>query len=278
MRLAGDGINVRPLALPSPEIELTDPLRGHTASIALPWSREGDQNEDQTSMTSSGSGSRKTRLNSFWNVLDDVMRSPSQNSENNTLHIGHLSGLPTISASPVGTPAEAIDSSRHSSSKDHSLPEYIPPISASVPALDGPAKSSSEDYFAMSPRRKQEPFTLTEVSGSQILHEKELLLNLPVFEASPKSLTSSGGSLHPPSFNRTVSEPLTRHKPWDNSPSDPVSDPEPSCPRPQSEIIKLSYRKVREETEYFQRGFLIPPTPPNEGERQKALYRYVHLF
>ena len=282
MRLAGDGINVRPLALPSPEVELTDPLRGHTASIALPWSREGgDQNGDQgmgmLSVNSSEPGgySRKTRLNSFWNELDDVMGSSSQDLENSTIPAvqnGHFSVLPPISASPVGTPAEAMGSS-----KKYPLPEtHFPP--ASAPELDGLPKPLPEDYFAIPPRRKKDPFVLTEASEGRVLPNKESLLNLPVFETSPQSLGASGGSLRPPLFNRTVSEPLApRIKHPDNSPPDPASDHEPSCARPQSEIIKSSYRKVREEVEYFRRGFLIPPTPPNEGERQKALYRFVQI-
>jgi hypothetical protein len=290
MRLAGDGINVRPLALPSPEVELTDPLRGHTASIALPWPREGQEHIGESivsSITSSESGihSRKTRLNSFWNVLDDVMRGPTGDIENTgaspAVHNGHPSGLPTVSASPDGAPAESMGPNRRLSFKGHyPVPVSISPTSA--PLLRGPTKPSPDDYFAIPPHLKAKS-VVTEAPEYQALPDKKTLLPsiqyLPVFETSPESLTSSGGSLRPPLFNRTVSEPIASSaKLPEGSLVDPTPDNEPLYPRPQSEIIKSSHRRPREEVEYLQRGYLIAPTPPNEWERQKALYKFVQLL
>jgi hypothetical protein len=290
MRLAGDGIDVRPLALPSPEVELTDPLRGHTASIALPWSREGQDPSGDSAMFSvtssdSGSHSRKTRLNSFWNVvLDDVMGCPAEANTGANAAMeerDHPSSLPTISASPVGTPAQTMGSSRRLSLKDHASPKHIPPVSA--PLLVGLPKPSPNDYFAIPPRRREDTSRLTEASLCPTTSDESpslpIMQDISVFEASPQSLPSSRGSRRPPLFSRAVSEPLTpRTKAPDGSPLDPASDHEPPCPRPQSELIKPSHRKVREEVEYHRRGFLIPPTPPNEWERQKALYKSVWVF
>lgn len=291
MRLAGDGINVRPLALPSPEVELTDPLRGHTASLGLPWPREGqdpkigDPTASSITSSDSGSHSRKTRLNSFWNVLDDVMGSPTQdiletNGASLAVQNGHPSGLPSILASSDDAPSESMGpGSGPSFNGDYPIPPHIPP--ASAPLLSGPRKPSPDDYFAIPPRLKEKS-AVTDAPEYPALLDKKLLPSiqyLPVFEISPESLTSSEGSFRPPLFNRTVSEPVAPSiKPAGGSPVDPTPDNEPLCPRPQSEIIKPSHRRAREEVEYLQRGYLVPPTPPNEWERQKALYKFVPLL
>lgn len=286
MRLAGDGVNVRPLALPSPEVELTDPLRGYTASITLPRSREGqDQSGDLTvsAITSPDSAihSRKTRLSSFWNVLDDVTGSPIERSDPSPgIQNGHLSDLPAILASPVVTPSDSMVSSRRVCFKGPSLLQHNLPASA---PLINPTKPLPADYFAMLPKeRSSVPMEALKRQVGLGEEDKESVSSipyLPVFDTSPEPLTSSsGGPPHPPLFNRTVSEPLAlRTKPPEGSSIDPSSDLESLYPRPQSEIIKSSHRKIREEIEYLQRGYLIPPIPPNEWERQKALYKFVQL-
>lgn len=72
MRWAAARVNIAPLALPSPEHELTDPMRGVTAVI--PGSRK-----DGTEPILSG-GSRKTRLSSFWEGTQDIEDTRSDRS------------------------------------------------------------------------------------------------------------------------------------------------------------------------------------------------------
>ncbi|KAF8591093.1 hypothetical protein K439DRAFT_1656912 [Ramaria rubella] len=274
MRLAGDGINVRPLALPSPEVELTDPFRGHTPSLALPWSHETQTPDgEQASSLSSNETTRKLRLNSFWNVLGDVIGSPKTmlngHGTGGAEQVSQPSGLPTISGSPVGSP-DALPEDKDSN--NDSYDGLFPPIS--IPSASAPlpqTKQSSGDYFGLSTYRS----SASQVLKDQTVQEDPLAPQyLPVFETSPASLTSSTGSLRPPIFNRTVSEPLAPKVTISESLPDPALDNETFFPRPQSEIIRPTHRKIREELQYFQRGYLIPPTPPNEWERQKALYKF----
>jgi hypothetical protein len=92
MRWAAARVNLAPLALPSPEHELTDPMRGVTASIP------GSRNDAYLSTDAiTPGGTRKTRLASFWEGTQDV----------EDFRPGRL---PTIEDSPSGsgqdTPAE----------------------------------------------------------------------------------------------------------------------------------------------------------------------------
>ena len=64
MRWAAARVNIAPLALPSPEHELTDPMRGVTAVIP------GSHKEGAEFILSGGS--RKQRLSSFWEGTQDI--------------------------------------------------------------------------------------------------------------------------------------------------------------------------------------------------------------
>ncbi|KAL6302466.1 hypothetical protein BKA93DRAFT_858084 [Sparassis latifolia] len=86
IRWAAARVSVAPLALPSPEHELTDPMRGVTATI--PGSHPPDIYPD--SLPNTPGVSRKTRLSSFWQGTQDV---------------DDRRALPTIEASPP-VPAE----------------------------------------------------------------------------------------------------------------------------------------------------------------------------
>ncbi|OBZ72216.1 hypothetical protein A0H81_07887 [Grifola frondosa] len=84
IRLAAARVSVAPLALPSPEHELTDPMRGVTATI--PGSHPPDlfMNVEPGPLMSPN-GTRKSRLSSFWQGTQDIEDSAM---------------LPTIEASP----------------------------------------------------------------------------------------------------------------------------------------------------------------------------------
>ncbi|EED84276.1 hypothetical histidine kinase [Postia placenta Mad-698-R] len=69
IRWAGARVSVAPLALPSPEHELTDPMRGVTATI--PGSRPSDFSAPESPLMSPNT-IRKTRLSSFWQGTQDV--------------------------------------------------------------------------------------------------------------------------------------------------------------------------------------------------------------
>ena len=287
MRLAGDGIDVRPLALPSPEVELTDPFRGHTASI-IPWREQEKEDPVRASSSSPPEQTRKTRLNSFWNGLDEVgseskvnpPRPESFRSESKSSHPSAPSGLPTISASPLITPDEVGvgDSvSQHSPPNSGRMFSAFP--AASAPAVqDSSSKQTIGDYFGMPPPRRIGAIPLAEpVAQRQALLDApssgSSIQYFPVFETSP---ASSRDATRPP-LDRTASEPVNFYRNTSPDPSslDPVAENDSTITRPHSDSFRPTSRKVREEVEYSQRGYLIPPMPPNEWERQKALYKYV---
>ncbi|KAF8525817.1 Fph type histidine kinase [Hysterangium stoloniferum] len=289
MRLAGDGVDVRPLALPSPEIELTDPFRGHMTSLSRPsWTREGKSNEmdlkllSDSSSNNQGPGHRKTRLNSFWNVLGDVMgTSPSNEGGGSPLantkiveRAGCSPNLPTISASPLVTPEDSeVAIASNLAPTDYLSPD-IPPAPAPIPG--GVSEASGGDYFAHKGLKIavekplfSSPPTVPE--GVQ-MHAEHISAVSPVlypsvFESNPPS-SSSTVSLRP-SLNRTESE-------FAVSQITPLSDQEDSPMLHAQSDIQRPYRssKVREEFEFYQRGYLVPPAPLNEWERQKALYKF----
>ncbi|EIW57385.1 uncharacterized protein TRAVEDRAFT_48424 [Trametes versicolor FP-101664 SS1] len=88
MRLAAARLSVAPLALPSPEHELTDPMRGFTATI--PGSHPHELFPRVDTPLLSPNTIRKTRLSSFWQGTQDVEDAPA--------HPG--TSLATIQASP----------------------------------------------------------------------------------------------------------------------------------------------------------------------------------
>jgi hypothetical protein len=121
MRWAAARVNLAPLALPSPEHELTDPMRGVTASIP------GSRNDPSTEPMTPG-GSRKMRLPSFWEGTQDV----------EDFHAGRLS---TIEGSPSGSAQDTPPSI------DPEAQRSVLPFPASAPLVHS-IEESVGDYFA----------------------------------------------------------------------------------------------------------------------------------
>jgi hypothetical protein len=67
MRVAGSRIDLSPLVLPSPEHELTDPMRDHTTTIPGSVLPEMTQSRPTTPTST-----RKSRLTSFWHGTQDI--------------------------------------------------------------------------------------------------------------------------------------------------------------------------------------------------------------
>ncbi|GJJ08274.1 hypothetical protein Clacol_002484 [Clathrus columnatus] len=286
MRLAAEGVDVRPLAIPSPEVELTDPFRGHTASLTLAPRPDSDEavTERETNSPSSGLSSeagqtgrnRKVRLNSFWNVLGDVIGTSSTGSSSglrSTTHgsVEHSSTLPTISASPPITPEDGAEADSATNPDAYVTADLLPSGS--------PSSKSSRDYFTIPVsklNRRLPRFSVStnslRSSGRTSPSSSPSIDYISVFETSP--VPSRVFPLTRPPLDRTVSEPVGLKNP-DSDPFSLDSSPDVStASRSFSESYKHSRIRVKEEVEYLQRGYLRPPTPPNEWERQKALYKF----
>lgn len=299
MRLAAEGVDVRPLALPSPEVELTDPFRGHTASLTLAPRPNPEKTitENETDFAdtskpfpveSSGQSTRKIRLNSFWNILGDVIGSPPTGAGpgfRNHTSFEHPSALPTISASPPITPEDGLMNAETDSATN---PDAY--VTADLLPSGSPSQKLSRDYFTIpvSKRNRHPPAHPKAARGiSQNTSQTSQTPQTPalptissidcssVFESS--SASSPPLLPHRPPLDRTVSEPIgMKHSNHADNPSPDASPDISMMARSYSESQKHPRARIKEEMEYLHRGYLRPPTPPSEWERQKALYKYAH--
>lgn len=243
LRLAAARVSVAPLALPSPEHELTDPMRGFTASI--PGSHPPDLLSSLESLPKSPNAIRKTRLSSFWQGTQDVE-----------------DRLPTIEASPPVPTDESGPQDAHASNAKP-FPAHAP-MPATAPVR--PTKEyEDEDYFGSVESSKSsdgndEPDNLTsrygrsdhDVSSAPLDHEP---LTVP---ALPRRIC----------LTRQTSAPL---------PTLALHERRLRSTRPASESLILSHagRSAKEEQMFNELGYLAPPNPPDELERRRALYKYA---
>lgn len=226
IRWAGARISVAPLALPSPEHELTDPMRGVNAAIPGVHPAHGFSGpltpERETGLMSPG---RRPRLASFWEGTVEQ-------------------ALPTVDGSPSIEPTllEEVDTAVAEDSSSASL-SVIPPASAPLMASVG---SETGDYFGDA--------------------------YLPTSSASELPSIDSVSSV--PAVTRRIC--LTRQT---SSPLPAFSDRtfrHHRTVRSSSESSGFGPRSVKEESMFYELGYLVAPNPPDEIERRRALYRYVH--
>lgn len=222
IRWAGARISVAPLALPSPEQELTDPMRRATATIPGVHGFTGPQTpEREVGLMSPG---RRSRLADFWE--------------------GTVEGaLPIVDGSPSMEPAH-LEEAETTITEDGSSASLsvIPPASAPLMASVG---SETGDYF-----------------GDAYLPLSASTCDLPLAE----SVSSV------PAVTRRIC--LTRQT---SSPLPAFSDRafrHHRTVRSSSENSGFGPRSVKEESMFYELGYLVAPYPPDEIERRRALYRF----
>ena len=243
IRLAAARVSVAPLALPSPEHELTDPMRGYTTTI--PGSHPSDFLQDTPPTT------RKTRLSSFWQGTQDV----------------DDYRLPTIEASPPESSDQSIASS------DPRQQAVAPPfVHPQVVPATAPIKVSGEpegdDYFgSLEPPRLSESRmserTAPTVPISRPDHEPTRHLSAPPLDYEPATVPALPRRI---CLTRQTSAPL---------PTLALYERRLRSARPASEssILSQAGRSAKEEQMYSELGYLAPPNPPDELERRRALYK-----
>jgi len=227
IRWAGARISVAPLALPSPEHELTDPMRGVNAAIPGVHPAHGFSGpltpEREAGLVSPG---RRPRLASFWEGTVEQ-------------------ALPTVEGSPSTgpTPLEEMETAMTEDSSSVSL-SVIPPASAPLMASVG---SEAGDYFGDA---------------------------YPPLTYSSTELPSIDSISSVPAVTRRIC--LTRQT---SSPLPPFSDRtfrHHRTVRSSSGSSGLGPRSVKEESMFYELGYLVAPNPPDEIERRRALYRHVY--
>ncbi|KAF9648803.1 hypothetical protein BDM02DRAFT_3095826, partial [Thelephora ganbajun] len=225
IRWAGARISVAPLALPSPEHELTDPMRGVNAAIPGVHPTHGFSGpltpEKEAGLVSPG---RRPRLASFWEGTVEQ-------------------ALPTVDGSPSiePMPLEGVDTGVTENSHSASL-SIIPPASAPLIASVG---SETDDYFG-------DAYPLPTSSTSE-LPTVDSVSSVPAVTRRV-CLTRQTSSPLPAFSDRTF-----RHH---------------RTVRSSSECPGFGPRSVKEESMFYELGYLVAPNPPDEIERRRALYRF----
>ncbi|KAI0768141.1 hypothetical protein BD413DRAFT_567029 [Trametes elegans] len=277
IRLAAARVSVAPLALPSPEHELTDPMRGVTATI--PGSHPPDMFPHTELPLLSPNTARKTRLSSFWQGTQDVDDTPVS------------SALSTIAASP---PDSLVGEAQAPQPQGESKPEPRPVPNNALPPATAPVHRSpeppDEDYFgsvepsrvsslAPSSANASSSTGLTSMSGSEsaplALGQQSVVppraisdltrqASAPPFDADPMTVPALPRRI---CLTRQTSAPL---------PSASLYERRLRTTRPASEsaVSNIAGRAAKEEQMFQELGYLAPPNPPNELERRRALYKY----
>lgn len=233
MRWAAQRVKLAPLALPSPEHELTDPMRGVTASIP------GSHNDPYLSVepTTPG-GTRKARRASFWEGTQDV----------DDIRSGRL---PTIEDSPP----ESESDTPASTDCECSRPPL--PFPASAPLVRKSDELLCGDYFS-------------NLDGSTAeTHLSPQAPECPPIIQRPTSPLIDGTTSVPAiprrvCLARQVSSPLPESTRLERySPGRGSSDGK----APSTRVS----RAAKEEQMFADLGYLAPPNPPDEWERRRAL-------
>ncbi|KAG6334055.1 hypothetical protein ID866_5029 [Astraeus odoratus] len=248
MRVAAARVNISPLALPSPEHELTDPMRGVHAAIP------GAHLPNCSPQSSTPSSGRKTRLGSFWEGTQDVGQD-----------VERLSTIPGSSPSSPEQP-EAAEITPGASSIDTSW--SLLPQPATAPVSRSPDGNAEEDYFTVASARTNSVDTHARVPSTELPSQwydyvnlrrdsQPIDLNVTTVPALPRRIC----------LTRQTSSPLpdtsVRDKilPGGRSVSDTVSG------------YRMG-RAAKEEQMFSELGYLAPPNPPDELERRRALYKF----
>ena len=268
MRWAAARVSVAPLALPSPEHELTDPMRGVTATI--PGSHPPDPPylsvPPPPPLYSPGT-LRKSRLSSFWQGTQDI----------------EDGRLPTIKQNPPETGESAVPSSPEVDETEPAVAFNKPPestddrrssisiVSASIPLATAPVKFNTQepedDYFgSIEPTRVEalaQPGEPPFPSNIIVDHHPERQVSAPPFDSDPQTVPALPRRI---CLTRQTSAPL---------PAQSLYERRLRSARPASEsyVSSLTGRAAKEEQMYSELGYLAPPNPPDELERRRALYK-----
>jgi hypothetical protein len=264
MRWAAAHVDISPLALPSPEHELTDPMRGVTAAIPRSHSQDSIIKSD---CRPNLSNNRKSRLTDFWQGTTDI-------DHGGTTHSTGPTQLVTVFASPPDSPpaipqpivayvpesSSASKATLESSPRSHSIP--VPLLASAVPASVPTLAHYHGDYFEQTDYFAE---ALPPIEPGITLAPPPLELCDDIEENRAGHDTASVPALpRRVCLTRQTSSPL------------PVSSP------PQALRARLSFNNVttlklgraaKEQQMFTALEYLAPPNPRNELERRRALYK-----
>jgi len=288
MRWAAARVDISPLALPSPEHELTDPMRGVTATIPGSHSQDSGLSGDYVASP----GTRRSRLSGFWEGTTDVdaQGAPQQDLSAHFASRTRSPSDPVVTVNALASRREstefhALEFADEGEHEQSAFAQQAKPIAhlsilASATPASAPALSAyhgkpivTSDYFGdlagTSPPHasgSKDPSPPSSSPPGQQLLPRVLLLN-------DNSLHNLGTASVPALPRRLC---LTRQT------SSPLPESNPQVPRyldgraPSETIksVKLG-RAAKEERMFAELEYLAPPNPPDELERRRALYKFV---
>lgn len=311
MRWAAARVDISPLALPSPEHELTDPMRGVTA--ALPGAHSRDSSSGSDYLVTPG-GTKRLRLPSFWRGTTDVenKRLPSIDGSPASpllqpIDLDQPLITPKLSESAVVADEDLVIITPIPTSSTFALPPSSnpDPSSALTPTMPRAAPPAlyihphahsvppPTDYFGDA---KLPP---PDLSGSRFQSQEHDKPREPV-SAPAAPLTMSGlpaGIGQAPSIHDDDAQLLSAPSQLRRiSLARQASSPLPVSSLPESGATNSRHvggrvsgvasdntghkigRAARFEQCFANLGYLQPPIPPDEIERRRALYKSVPLF
>ncbi|KAG1734154.1 Fph type histidine kinase [Suillus lakei] len=237
MRWAAARVNLSPLALPSPEHELTDPMRGVHA--AIPGSHPTASSPPAHPTTP---GMSRIRAGSFWEGTQDV--------EDDLTVLALPGSLPR-------TPLRNI-------TEGEMYLSFPPPASVPLQRNYSPEPTEEGDYFTAVSTSASDRFPMTpdpaQLWQDYVNHRREsgpMELNVCTAPPLPRRicLTRQTSSPLPDSNGRD------RGLPGGRSVCDSVNS-------------FRAGRSAKEEQMFLDLGYLAPPNPPDELERRRALYKF----
>ena len=270
IRLAAARVSVAPLALPSPEHELTDPMRGVTATI--PGSHPDVL--DVLPLLSPNTV-RKSRLSSFWQGTQDVDdRAPGPESA--TIDTGEpekAGGEPAVVLQNDDPPPPTQLHSEAPPAPQHPIPNKVVPP-ATAPVISSP-EPPDDDYFGTveSVRFHNPPAPSAPLDSAPSVPSAPLSrpptdisrqASAPPFDSDPQTVPALPRRI---CLTRQTSAPLPTASLYERR-------LRASRPASESSVNNLAGRAAKEEQMFIELGYLAPPNPPNELERRRALYKY----
>lgn len=258
MRWAAAGVNLAPLALPSPEHELTDPMRNARAVIP-----DSLAPELVSQIPPSPSRGTRTRGSSFWQVSQPVANTPS---------------LPPIQGSPATTPPFVNVPSELSTAATSNVTSPNNPSFLSLPPPVGLAPATAPAQASDSVDVEDDYFGSAEAPSAQFSSEKLSNISESPNPVLHRSDTNSSFDTHTdvqsvPALSRRVI--LTRQF------SAPLPGPQTfehrlEAHRTASDATAMmrASRAIKEETMFVELGYVPAPYPPDELERRRALNQF----
>ncbi|CCM04966.1 uncharacterized protein FIBRA_07164 [Fibroporia radiculosa] len=264
IRWAAARVSVAPLALPSPEHELTDPMRGAIATI--PGSHPSDHAylSHSEPMTASPGIARKSRLSSFWRGTQDI-------EDHRRLPTIEQSPPEETDEEPLTFRPEGIALGADGEEQEgvgRKFPLSMPPAPPATAPIKYNSESLEEDYFgALEPSRTSSFSTVASDLPARTLARQdhpERQISAPPFDPDPMTVPALPRRI---CLTRQTSAPL---------PTASLYERRVRSTRPVSEtfVSNLAGRAAKEEHMFLELGYLAPPNPPDELERRRALYKF----